>query len=973
MTLPANSSARSRPRSEGELGIEGLGQHWSLGDDDRELVLRAKGDLHRLRAAIDLCSLRATGAFVSDWSAVPPAIVNHLARQLALPAQSGIPEPTRRGTTASQRERLRAHLGYGTLDHQSRTELRAWLTERAASGSSVEILVTLACTWLRERRLVRPGEARLVRLVAGIRAQVEENLHEAIHRQLSAETRAAIDDLLLVADGESSSGLARLRGVAKGGTAEFIVEHLGRLDDIDAIPLGELNLPPEAEGRVTELAAQMKGYDAWELRRMAETNPARSYALVACFLHESRARLLDQAVRLHDSYVTQMTRRAGHRYRKKLAKQDREAQEAIATVFSSARASLESEAMGATWEAAVEAYGKEDFLELVEVGETLGKRGRTGFRDEVLAGYPNLRRFMPRLLRLPLRAERGAEALLRAVKIIQRLDSGELKRIPRNAPYEFVKRRWREGLFDAEGRIVNRRLWEVSLSIALRDAMRSGDVYLAGSQEHASFSELTYSEEQWAGFRLEAYDKLALPIDPDIALKQLGKALADAARHLARGLDDNPFASIKNGKLKTKKEGARPVPEAADQLRAVLLSALPFVRLERVLMDVDGWCGFTAPLREAAGPRRKPSSRTAILAALVAHGTNLGVGVMAKSTVGFEPGEIERAGRQCLRAETLREANRILVDYHSSLPIAQAWGSGRRSGSDGQRFAITADSMLATYYTRYFGYYDKALSVVSHMSDQYSVFATQVISCAESEALYVLDGLLQNDTILEPTEHTVDSHGATIALYGLCHLLGFQLQMRPKNLKIIPLFKDREGRKVGKKLEPIFAGAVDLDLVRSQWDELVRIAASLRWQTAPARVIVQRLTRDKRSKRARALVALGRLVRTIYLLRYLGEPELRAAVSLHLSRIEGRNGLAAHLFHAQRGAFTTGEIDQLAAKATALSVMSNVALCWTSVHFARYATEFAPDEPLPLELLAHISPLAHRHFLVNGTYRFDET
>ena len=102
MTLPANSSARSRPRSEGELGIEGLGQHWSLGDDDRELVLRAKGDLHRLRAAIDLCSLRATGAFVSDWSAVPPAIVNHLARQLALPAQSGIPEPTRRGTTASQ-------------------------------------------------------------------------------------------------------------------------------------------------------------------------------------------------------------------------------------------------------------------------------------------------------------------------------------------------------------------------------------------------------------------------------------------------------------------------------------------------------------------------------------------------------------------------------------------------------------------------------------------------------------------------------------------------------------------------------------------------------------------------------------------------------------------------------------------------------------------------------------------------------
>lgn len=60
------------------------------------------------------------------------------------------------------------------------------------------------------------------------------------------------------------------------------------------------------------------------------------------------------------------------------------------------------------------------------------------------------------------------------------------------------------------------------------------------------------------------------------------------------------------------------------------------------------------------------------------------------------------------------------------------------------------------------------------------------------------------------------------------------------------------------------------------------------------------------------------------------------------------------------------------AKATALSVMSNVAVCWTSVRYARIANELSPGEPLPLDLLGHISPLAYRHFLVNGTYRFDE-
>ena len=41
------------------------------------------------------------------------------------------------------------------------------------------------------------------------------------------------------------------------------------------------------------------------------------------------------------------------------------------------------------------------------------------------------------------------------------------------------------------------------------------------------------------------------------------------------------------------------------------------------------------------------------------------------------------------------------------------------------------------------------------------------------EAIYVLDGLLSNDTVLRPKEHFVDQHGFTDQLFGLCHLLGF--------------------------------------------------------------------------------------------------------------------------------------------------------------------------------------------------------
>ena len=75
------------------------------------------------------------------------------------------------------------------------------------------------------------------------------------------------------------------------------------------------------------------------------------------------------------------------------------------------------------------------------------------------------------------------------------------------------------------------------------------------------------------------------------------------------------------------------------------------------------------------------------------------------------------------------------------------------------------------------------------MSDQYSVFNTKVISCAPREALYVLDGLLENNTILEIKEHTTDTDGYTEHRFALCFVLGYQFMPRIKDLKDQQLYK----------------------------------------------------------------------------------------------------------------------------------------------------------------------------------------
>ena len=82
-----------------------------------------------------------------------------------------------------------------------------------------------------------------------------------------------------------------------------------------------------------------------------------------------------------------------------------------------------------------------------------------------------------------------------------------------------------------------------------------------------------------------------------------------------------------------------------------------------------------------------------------------------------------------VREDTLKAANKILVDFHHQQPLTAVYGDGTHSSSDGQRFGIQASSLLASLYPRYFGYYDRAITLYTHISDQYSVFSTEAISC----------------------------------------------------------------------------------------------------------------------------------------------------------------------------------------------------------------------------------------------------
>ena len=172
------------------------------------------------------------------------------------------------------------------------------------------------------------------------------------------------------------------------------------------------------------------------------------------------------------------------------------------------------------------------------------------------------------------------------------------------------------------------------------------------------------------------------------------------------------------------------------------------------------------------------------------------------------------------------------------------------------------------------------------------------------------------------------------------------------------------------RLDAIFQGTIDVGLIREQWDQLVRVAASLRNRTAPAHIILTRLASSAPSDRlAKALTALGQALKTLYLLRYIQDEPLRSRMQLQLNRGEGRPQLARRLFFAHQGAFQTGDYEEIMNKATCLSLLSHAVRVWNTVHMTRIMQQLRANGATILdEELSRISPLAFAHVIPNGTY-----
>ena len=99
---------------------------------------------------------------------------------------------------------------------------------------------------------------------------------------------------------------------------------------------------------------------------------------------------------------------------------------------------------------------------------------------------------------------------------------------------------------------------------------------------------------------------------------------------------------------------------------------------------------------------------------------------------------------------------------------------------------------------------------------------------------------------------------------------------------------------------------INWELIRQQYDEMVKYATALRLGTAETEAILRRFTRSNvQHPTYRALAELGKAVKTIFLCRYLHSEALRREVHEGLNVVENWNSANSFIFYGKGGEVAT--------------------------------------------------------------------
>jgi len=173
-------------------------------------------------------------------------------------------------------------------------------------------------------------------------------------------------------------------------------------------------------------------------------------------------------------------------------------------------------------------------------------------------------------------------------------------------------------------------------------------------------------------------------------------------------------------------------------------------------------------------------------------------------------------------------------------------------------------------------------------------------------------------------------------------------------------------------ITPTLKKDIKVHLIIEHWDDLNRIAASLKDGLIRPSILISKLqAMQQQNPLQQALQEVGRIAKTLHILEYVDDPAFRRRVLIGLNKGEHLHSLARDIAFGRQGRFHDRGYEAQLNRASALSLVINAIAVWNTRYFEQAQAALAQQGvPIPEEVWQHLSPLQWAHIHLNGSYHF---
>ena len=912
----------------------------------------------QLGLAIHIGFLRMSGCLLNSTAVIHWRILAFLGVQLQIP----VPRVAslralyaRRPTMHEHQQLAKAQLGFKKLEEPVRRQLVAHLRQTRGAATDAAELLVVARQWLYEHRYLIPADRHLLDMCRDVIDDQQAKLVAAINRSVPIGLRRRWAS-------ELSQPHPPLRGQTKldwlkqsprSRRGQGLAGAFERIYFLSTLKVETISLPPIPLPLIKAYASKTARL---KLTRFTRLNPATQTIGLTCFLQLTLWRTTDEAIEAWLMRVSEVRRLALERAARLNESDWQQRHTALL-------ARIQSIAGDDT--APTTLHTK--LTEIIQSEERLIQQSRADrARAKLIEMNAQVRTLLRLIVRLPIQLSAPDSWLHQALPLLRAAYNRSRPALVANTDLSFVPTLWSGAIAQTDA-AQQLRLLEAATLLQLQRSLRNASAVIPSSLSYREYESLLIPRSDWQARRWSHLQLLDSSRSADRAINDIlpnvSKGMTDLAREVRRG---SVVITQERG-IELPKIGPFNDPESdalEQRVQQALTAQFGTIELPRLMMEIDAQVRFSSTLL-----RRPPDNDDEIMAvygAVLAHGMGLDRIQIMRMMPSVPEAKLRLMMRILEEEGRLADANLSVVQFMRRHPVVAHWGKDGLASSDMMTVEASRRLWNARVDPRTWNY---AIGTYTHVLDQWGIAYDQPIVLNQRQAGAAIEGVLLQRLV--PIDRlAVDTHGYTDVAMGLARLLGFNLCPRLAMLRERKLYVGAD-QYVPKALRDVVV-RISLKTLYAHWDELLRLAASIREGWCSASQVLARFGSDAQGDPLyQAAVTFGRLVRTQYLCEYFVDSDFRDAIRRVLNHGESvhqlQRTIRPHAIGPKRGRSR----EEQRAISGSLSLLSNLVMGWNTQKIQQMMDLPAHRRPdFHLADIAAIGPVATRHINFRGVLHF---